>query len=195
MNRAQKGFTIIELMVVVVVVAILLAIAVPAMQGYYEKRRLTGAAEQIHDRIVYARTEAIKRSATIYVGFNVTSGTPTSWYFGLSDVGGCDGDATKCVMKFDTDGDGNVDNDVSMKIDSTAYPGISMYGASGAAEPTFTGSLHETQFDPVRGTTDYPGTIVLKSTNYELDVKLNRLGRVTICSPAGTSNLGGYPEC
>lgn len=81
--RRQRGFTIIELMIVIAIVAILIAIGVPSMRNMILSVRLRSATSELYSTLVFARAEAIKRNANIVVtpnggewrnGWSVTSG-------------------------------------------------------------------------------------------------------------------------
>ncbi|MGH8196640.1 MAG: GspH/FimT family pseudopilin [Steroidobacteraceae bacterium] len=61
MKRAQAGFTLLELMLVVAIAGVLLAIAVPAMGNFIRNSRITGAANDVMAGLHFTRSEAIKR--------------------------------------------------------------------------------------------------------------------------------------
>lgn len=65
--HSSRGFTIIELMTVVVLVGVLLALAVPSMSGFLQRRAVVAASEQFVSDMRLARSEAIKRAASVTV--------------------------------------------------------------------------------------------------------------------------------
>ena len=59
------GFSLIELMVTVVVLAVVLAIAYPSFTGLINSNRLTGNANEMVAAIQLARSEAVTRNASV----------------------------------------------------------------------------------------------------------------------------------
>ena len=74
---ATAGFTVVELMIVVVIVGILAAVAAPSFTDTIEKQRAKNAAADLHASLTRARSEAIKRNANITLSAK-TSGTDGS---------------------------------------------------------------------------------------------------------------------
>lgn len=64
-RAGARGFTILELMVTTVIVAILFAIAVPTFRNVSLGSRLSSSANDLLASIQLARSEALKRNATI----------------------------------------------------------------------------------------------------------------------------------
>lgn len=61
------GFTAIELMVTIAVLAILVAVAAPSFTPIMERWRLRSAAEDLQSTLHFARSEAIKRGGRVVV--------------------------------------------------------------------------------------------------------------------------------
>ena len=84
--RTQRGFNLIELMVVVTIAAIMLGIGVPSFREFTASQRVKNAAFDFAAALLLARSEAIKRNAEVTVarsgtdwasGWTVIAGTTT----------------------------------------------------------------------------------------------------------------------
>lgn len=67
----QGGFTLVEMMVVVSLMAVLASVAVPSFNGLIADQRVRAGASVLQENLWFARSEAIKRNRN--VSFTVTS--------------------------------------------------------------------------------------------------------------------------
>ena len=79
-----RGFTLIELMVTVAILAVLLSIAVPSFRESIMNARMTGLANDIMADLNVARAEAVRRNARAYLctSSNGTTCTGSAWNLG-----------------------------------------------------------------------------------------------------------------
>ena len=64
-RESLRGFTLVEMMVVIGIVAILAAIAAPNMGAMIKRQRIKTAAFDVFASLNFARSEAIKRNTTV----------------------------------------------------------------------------------------------------------------------------------
>jgi type IV fimbrial biogenesis protein FimT len=74
----SRGFTIIELMIVLVMVGVMVGIAAPNMRDLIVRMRLKTAASDLHTDLMMARSEAIKRNA----GMQIVPADAANWAAG-----------------------------------------------------------------------------------------------------------------
>lgn len=63
--NAQRGFSLIELMVGIVILGVLMAMAVPRFSDWLRNARVRTSAEAIQNGLQLARAEAVRRNATV----------------------------------------------------------------------------------------------------------------------------------
>jgi type IV fimbrial biogenesis protein FimT len=104
MRKAQSGFTLLELMLVVTLAGLLLGFGVPAMGNFIRNARITGAANDVMAALHFTRSEAIKRRqpVTLCTSANPLDANPvcaaspllTGWIAFVDDNGDNVADAT-----------------------------------------------------------------------------------------------------
>jgi prepilin-type N-terminal cleavage/methylation domain-containing protein len=67
MLRRQPGFTLVELMVAVAITAIVAVVGTPAYGALIEALRVSSAVSDLHQAVLYARSEAAKRGRNVVV--------------------------------------------------------------------------------------------------------------------------------
>jgi len=63
--NAQRGFSLIELLVGIVILGVLMAMAVPRFSDWLRNARIRTSAEAIQNGLQLARAEAVRRNATV----------------------------------------------------------------------------------------------------------------------------------
>lgn len=85
LNRRQQGVTLLELMISVVMLAILLAMAVPSFISWIQNTQNRAAAESVLNGLQLARNEAVRRNTLVRFSLTDRSGT-VAWTVGCVNV-------------------------------------------------------------------------------------------------------------
>ncbi len=66
-SQRHAGFTLVELMVALGVLAILIGIATPNFREFIANQRLKSATHELYLTLLYSRSEAIKRNGNVFI--------------------------------------------------------------------------------------------------------------------------------
>ena len=82
----ERGFTLIELIIVIAILGVLLAIAIPALGTYYREAKLNKAAREVKANIQLARLKAVTSNFRVVFTYNLGSGgTPDTYQISGSE--------------------------------------------------------------------------------------------------------------
>jgi type IV fimbrial biogenesis protein FimT len=194
MKRSQHGFTLMELMTALGVVAVIAAIAVPNLTPFMQNNRLTSAANDLLRSFQLARTEAIRRQTNVVVCASAdpmaanpvcTYDTFNGWIVFQDTNNNWQADAGEAVVERHA----SLDASITVKADNDR---IESYAPSGFANPanTKTPTLNVLMCD-VRGNK------VVGTDSVERAVAIARTGRVRVSkSSSDVSNaIGALGAC
>lgn len=142
-NSEMRGYTLIELMTTLAVAATLLTVGVPSFKQLYKTNKEASVANSLVSRVMYARSEAIKRGVDVifcpsnpkYPGnSDQSSCTDSPWSGGF--IAFADDDGNREVSET-TDENGNTVKEDRVILDGTStYLTALRYVADNAATET-----------------------------------------------------------
>jgi len=152
----RRGFTTLELLVVISILLIMAAIALPNLSGWARNQRLKGVTRDLMSHFQFARLEAIKRSTIIALAFNPGAGGVGNYTVFVDDGGGDDTLAGNLIQ----------DNEAESTLRRVIMPvGVTLTS-------TFTGDRagYNARGFPVLG---FGGTVTLStvSRSYQVEMK------------------------
>lgn len=150
MNHAQKGFTLIELMIVVAIIGILAAIAIPQYQDYIARSQVTRAVGEV-SALKTAAEAAILQGQTIVSSDSPAAGSTDLGFTG-SDLLGTAGAAGKADIVV-TGGD-TATPTIAATLGENAGPAVDNATITLARTATGTWSCAITGYEPANGWKD-----------------------------------------
>ncbi|PKF61905.1 hypothetical protein CW745_07895 [Psychromonas sp. psych-6C06] len=164
LNLFIKGFSLIEMLVAIFVVAIILTIGMPSFKAMLDGNRLKGGSDALYFMLSLTKTESIKRNKNVFL--KITSGT--NWCIGVNEEdANCDCNTSPFTC------------DVAV-INASQYEGL-----------TLSSTYVSPFFDRVRGGFNEPDKLfTLESdSNTSVQIRINLLGAVRMCGVDGVLDL------
>jgi type IV fimbrial biogenesis protein FimT len=171
----QRGITLLETCVVVVVTAIVATTALPSFASLLERLRLESAATRLAADIQFVRGEALARNQPLRL--SIQSGADTTCWIVHS------GATADCAC---ASGASVVCSGGAIEIKSVVLPAAERVGVAA--------NVASIVFDPLHGTSTPTGTLrLVDSRGRAVHHVVNVVGRVRSCSPDAA--IAGYPAC
>lgn len=193
MLRPQDGFTLIELMITIAVLAVLIALAAPSFNDSIARARLKGAADGVVSLVENARQQATRLDRDVNLTFR---GSGENWCVGARGAAtpavgqpvpaalacDCSSNAALCTA-----------GDTPLVADASSFGPTGGRATIDAADVAV---VIDRKLGALQDFTT-AGSVVLSQpgTTFQLQVGINPLGHARVCVPSGAPSIGGYRPC
>ena len=166
----HAGFTLIELMIVVIVLAILASLAAPSFSDAIDRARLKSKVSGVVDVLEFAKSEAMKRSKNVTVTIIGSTNSDNTWSV-VADA-----------LVFDPVTQQDINE--NKKVEYSASDGVTL-SPSGTLALTFRGIASGSAID---------SDLTMQSRKgLQVRIRINPIGGIMVCSVG--SSLWSYPSC
>lgn len=169
-RHAMRGFTLVELMVVVAVLAALLGVGAPSFMEWIQNTRIRSAAESLQNGLQIARAEAVRRNANVEF---VLQGTKGAWTVRLQQ-------GATFLQGSSAEGGANV----TVASTPAGATMLTYNGMGRVSTPNADGSAPITQL-----AVDLPASVLSADKTRDLRVTVGVGGEIRMCDPDA-----GLPE-
>lgn len=168
--KSKCGFTLIEMLVTIAILAIVLAIGIPSFQAIMANAQIKTAAQGIHDGLQLARAEAIRLNSRVIFLKNTQSGWTVKQ------------ESNNITLQSRPYKEGSSSSTVSVTPSNATQ--ITFNGLGRVVSNTdATSSI--TQFD-----IDVPTSVLPASSSKDLRVTVSSAGSIRLCDPNYTAGVG-----
>lgn len=189
-KRVRRGFTLIELMVVVGIAALIMTLAAPSFTSLIEMQKLRGVSAQLVTDMQFARSEAISRNTVVRIDFRVNSAMSCYSMYTAPLIQGSQG-RCNCTL-----GPGNACTGLANRVEVrtlqvpvstgvTIRPLPEQLRNSFGFDPTTGGIVSNPNDLGPTAIDDFRIDVYLDDAR-KLRTWLERSGRAAVCSPAGS---------
>ena len=128
-NNKSLGFSLIELLIGMTIMAVVIAIGMPSYSAWIQNTRIRTAAESIQNGLQVARAEAVKRNVSVQ--FVLSDGA--AWLVGCETVNS----TCPAIIQSRTAGEGS-SGDITLVTDAASTVVFNNLGAVNASPTPFT---------------------------------------------------------